>query len=134
MPAGWSIRLTVVEVKKIALSPGTIASRADPNVLRAQRQMSDPAAAAALAAPLRQAFPGRPIQAEAHSLFIPNGMLFVRESSVAVPLASRAGDDALLERLADGAVATTLAVTPSGATSAEPPTQAARRAHLRLIQ
>ena len=132
MPAGWSVRLTIVDARLAELEPGTPASRADPAVLRAQRQMSDPALGAALAAPLRQAFPGRPIHAEMHSLFVPAGLTFVREVSVAVPLPERAADDGeLLERLcaAAAAAAPTLSDTPP-----RPPAPAIRRGHLRLIQ
>src|SRR5205823_669653 len=77
MPAGWCVRLTLVDAKLVSLTPGTPASRADPTVLRAQRQMADPAAAAALAAPLRNVFRGRPIHSETHSLFVPAGLVFL---------------------------------------------------------
>jgi hypothetical protein len=103
-------------------------------VLRAQRQMADPAAAAALAAPLRQAFPGRAVHADTHSLFVPSGLVFLRESSVVLPLPERAADDpALLTRLCDAAVA---ANPTAGATPEAPiqPSPGVRRGHLRLVQ
>lgn len=134
MPTGWSVRLTIVDARLVPLTPGTAASRADPAVLRAQRQMGDPAAAAALAAPLKSTFPGRPIHTDMHSLFVPSGLVFLRECSVVVPLPERADDDGdLLARLFQAAVA---AGPAAGETPAQPtqPAPTARRGHLRLVQ
>ena len=136
MPTGWSVRLTLVDASLIALAPGTPASRANPAVLRAQRQMADPAAAAALAAPLRRAFAGRPIQSEMHSLFVPAGLVFLREASIALPLSERADDDVeMLRRLCEAARTagpTADATAEAQAPPAPPPP--ARRGHLRIIQ
>src|SRR5438132_7690796 len=59
MPTGWTLRLTLVDAQVVPLEGGTPASRANPVVLRAQRQMANPALGSALAAPLRRVFPGR---------------------------------------------------------------------------
>jgi hypothetical protein len=132
MPAGWSVRLTIVDARLVELEPGTPTSRANPAVLRAHRQMSDPALGAALAAPLRKAFPGRPVHAEVHSLFVPAGLTFVREVSVVVPLPERTADDGeLLERLCAAAAAAPPARSHA---PARPRVSAVRRGHLRLIQ
>src|SRR5262249_52654074 len=135
MPSGWSVRLAFLDAHLVSLTPGTPPSRADPAVLRAQRQMADPAATAALAAPLRRAFPGRPIHSEMHSLFVPAGLLFLREASVVVPLSERASDDRdLLARLIE---ATDRASPRAGAPpkpSNEAPAPPRQRGHLRVIQ
>jgi hypothetical protein len=134
MPTGWSVRLTIVDARLVPLTPGTPASRADPAVLRAQRQMADPAAAAALAAPLRQAFAGRTVHADTHSLFVPSGLVFLRESSVIVPLPERASDDgALLARLCQAAMAADPSANEAPEASSEP-APGIRRGHLRLVQ
>lgn len=163
MPAGWSIRLTVIEAQIVACRPTNPGSRADPTVLRLQRQMADPTAAAQLAAPLRQAFPGRPIHNETHSLFVPTGMAFLREASAVIALPDDpSGDGAVLRDLVAtatallGAGAAPAAATAAGAWGQPSPARPrpvpppslpggdpnpgsrsptpARRGHLRLIQ
>src|SRR5262249_882994 len=67
MPAGWSVRLAIVDVALVPMTPTNPGSRADPAVLRAHRQMADPAAAVALGTPLRNVFVGRPIHTDTHS-------------------------------------------------------------------
>lgn len=134
MPSGWAIRLSLLDARLVALSPGTPPSRADPAFLRAQRQMANPAQAAALAEPLKSAFPGRPITSDFHSLFVPAGLIFLRESSVVVPLPERAvEDERLLAQLCQIAMA---AHPTAGDRPGEPsrPAPTARRAHLRLVQ
>jgi hypothetical protein len=134
MPSGWAVRLAFIDAKVVGLTPGTPASRADPAVLRAQRQMADPAQAAQLAAPLKAAFPGRPIASDFHSLFVPAGLVFLRESSVVVPLPDRAGDDEQLLGLLCQAAGD--ARPTAGAAPAQPsrPAGEIRRGHLRLVQ
>src|SRR5207244_13258240 len=98
MPGGWSVRLTLIDSAIVSVRLENPGSRADPAVLRLQRQMADPAAAAILAAPLREAFPGRPVHSETHSLFVPGGLAFLREASVVIALPDAPGDDGELAR------------------------------------
>jgi hypothetical protein len=147
MPSGWSVRLAIVDVAVVPLTPTNPGSRADPAVLRAHRQMADPAAAVALGTPLRNVFVGRPIHTDTHSLFSTTGLVFVREASVVVPLSERNEDDGqLLRQLRAAATASLIgahrpdldARTRSAAPAAssdrqdEPPQL--RRGHLRIIQ
>src|SRR5215213_1916239 len=138
MPAGWSVRLTLVDSAIVSVRLENPGSRADPAVLRLQRQMADPAAAAILAAPLRQAFPGRPVHSETHSLFVPGGLAFLREASVVIALPDdSSGDGELARRLIETAEAA--GARGGRAKSAAPPAadeQRAwpRRGHLRIVQ
>ena len=138
MPAGWSIRLTVVDAQIVACRPVNPGSRADPTVLRLQRQMADPATAAKLSSPLRQAFPGRPVHSEMHSLFVPSGMAFLREASVVVGLSEDANrDGAVLRELvatASALLGSAPPVAPVTAEAADEPPAPRQRGHLRLIQ
>jgi hypothetical protein len=142
MPAGWSVRLSVVDSTIVSIKLENPGSRADPAVLRLQRQMADPAAAAALSAPLRRAFAGQPVHSETHSLFVPGGLAFLREASVVVALPDDPADDAdLVRRLADAAEAALgRAPRPKAATVAPPPVSSEpdpgwqRRGHLRIVQ
>jgi hypothetical protein len=147
MPAGWSLRLAIVDVQLVPLSPANPGSRADPVVLRAHRQMADPAAAVALGAPLRNVFVGRPIHTDTHSLFSSTGLVFVREASVVVPLSERPDEDApLLRQLYAAATASLIGAKrpdlDARSRSAPPQSGAGpgtdapelRRGHLRVIQ
>ena len=144
MPGGWCIRLAIVESNTAAVRPAIAGSRADPAVLRAQRQFADPAAAMALANILRTSFAGRPIQNESNSLFVPNGLVFIREASVTLPLPEDPGQDA---SLAEKCIQTALTAlrgqragsaveiaAPSDDSQVEPPRQLRQRGHLRLVQ
>lgn len=154
MPAGWSMRLSVVDVQVVPVSPTNPGSRADPAVLRAHRQMAAPAAATALGAPLRNVFVGRSVQADTHSLFSSSGLVFVREASVIVPLADDAAEDTLLLRSLTAAAQAALigakqpGLAPPGGFAGQPRSRLAplrgpelekapnpaRRGHLRVIQ
>jgi hypothetical protein len=142
MPGGWSVRLTLVDSAIVSVRLENPGSRADPTVLRLQRQMADPAAAANLAAPLRQAFAGRPIQSEAHSLFVPGGLAFLREASVVIALPDdSSGDGELARQLIEAAEAAGVrAGRPKAVPAPTPPAAAddqrgwARRGHLRIVQ
>lgn len=134
MPTGWSLRLSVLDVAVVACNPENPGSRADPVVLRAQRQMGDPSIAAALAGTLRQYIPGRNVQAQTQSYFIQGGIVFLREASVVLPLPETSADDPRLVRQLTLAAAASLSeANPVDDLEpvAPPP---ARRGHLRLIQ
>lgn len=142
LPVGWCVRLTLLDSAIVPCRPETPGSRADPTVLRIQRQMSDPAQAAALAAPLRRVFAGRAVHSETHSLFVPGGLAFLREASVTIALADDGDDDAMITELV-GAAQDALGRAPAAAQS--PPASARsarkddsanwqRRGHLRIVQ
>jgi hypothetical protein len=142
MPGGWSVRLTLIDSAIVSVRLENPGSRADPAVLRLQRQMADPAAAAVLAAPLRQGFAGRPVQSETHSLFVPGGLAFLREASVVVALPdSPEGDADLIRRLVETAEAAG-ARAPRSKSVVQPAEPAPaveqagwlRRGHLRIVQ
>jgi len=143
MPGGWSVRLTLVDSAIVSVRLENPGSRADPAVLRLQRQMADPAAAASLAAPLRAAFPGRPIQSETHSLFVPGGLAFLREASVVIALPDdSSGDGDLIRQVVEAAEeagaraprARQLPATEVSPAPAEDERGWARRGHLRIVQ
>jgi hypothetical protein len=139
MPGGWSVRLTLVDSAVVSVRLENPGSRADPTVLRLQRQMADPAAAAILAAPLRQAFPGRPVHSETHSLFVPGGLAFLREASVVIALADDPGGDGeLARRLIETAEAAGARAGRARGSTAQPPADEKRgwprRGHLRIVQ
>lgn len=147
MPAGWSVRLAIVDVAVVPVTPTNPGSRADPAVLRAHRQMADPAAAVALGAPLRNVFVGRPIHTDTHSLFSTSGLVFVREASVAVPLSGRPEDDVpLLRGLCAAATASLIgakrpdldarnrSTAPAAEADPKDASRQLRRGHLRVIQ
>lgn len=142
LPSGWFLRLTIVDVTVAPVTPTLAGSRADPAVLRAQRQMSDPALAAALTLPLRAAFPGRPIQTDLHSFFVTDGLAFIREASVAVPLEASGDDSTLFHALASAASAAQVTASPTAKSPRRPPTDEdppaapppRSRGHLRIIQ
>jgi hypothetical protein len=147
MPSGWSIRLAIVDVALVPLTPTNPGSRADPAVLRAHRQMADPAAAVALGTPLRNVFVGRPIHTDTHSLFSTAGLVFVREASVVVPLSEHKDEDGqLLRRLCAAATASLIGArrpdldgrnrttAPGAPTEANGDPPQLRRGHLRIIQ
>lgn len=142
MPSTWSVRLAVVDVAVVPVTPTNPGSRADPAVLRAHRQMADPAAAIALAAPLKNMFPGRPTHADTQSLFSSGGLVFVREASIVLPLTERPDEDeALFGGLCAAATASLIGAKrpmldahnrPVASRSAAP--SPSRRGHLRVIQ
>jgi hypothetical protein len=142
MPGGWSVRLTLVDSAIVSVRLENPGSRADPTVLRLQRQMADPAAAAILAAPLRRAFPGRPIQSETHSLFVPGGLAFLREASVVIALPDDPSGDGELTRCLIETVEAAGARRPrskaAGPDAPAPPADDQRgwlrRGHLRIVQ
>ncbi len=144
MPGGWCIRLAIVESSIATVRPTIPGSRADPAVLRAQRQLADPAAAMALASVLRSGFAGRPIQNESSSLFVPTGLVFIREASVSLPLPEDANDDvAFTEHIIQiglSALRGQRQGLPVELTSTlveseeEQPRQIRQRGHLRLVQ
>jgi hypothetical protein len=142
MPGGWSVRLTLVDAAIVSVRLENPGSRADPTVLRLQRQMADPTAAAMLAAPLRQAFPGRAVHSETHSLFVPGGLAFLREASVVIALPDDPGADGdlagqlIAAAEAAGARAGRPKVAPPAPTPADPDAQRnwLRRGHLRIVQ
>lgn len=144
MPNGWCLRLTAVEVVVMPYTPGrsgagSSASRADPAVLRIQRQSADPGALAQLAAPLRKGLPGRPVHTDTASLFVPAGLAFVREASVVVPLpAEPSGDGPLIEKLVGVAQALAgaarLPAPAAGKASVDDDSPSRRRGHLRIIK
>jgi hypothetical protein len=135
LPGGWSVRITLCDVSLAPLAPDAGRTRADPAIARAQRQMADPARGAALAAPLRAAFPGRPVTTDLLTTIAPEGLVFVREASVALPLDSEIENDG----------PTTIAIVQVGREflaiandrlDPEPPSphRATRVPHLRLVQ
>ena len=135
MPTGWSVRLSVVDVQVVAVSPTNPGSRADPAVLRAHRQMATPAAAIALGAPLKNVFVGRPVQADTHSLFSSGGLVFVREASVVVPLTDDPSEDQpLLRSLIAAAQASLIGAKHPDLDAHNTPRPIQQRGHLRVIQ
>ena len=144
MPGGWCIRLAIIESNIAAIRPAIPGSRADPAVLRAQRQFADPAAAMALANILRSSFAGRPIQNDSSSLFVPKGLVFIREASVTLPLSDEKRQDASLAEQCIQTAMTALRgqragttvefVPPPADAEDEPPRQLRQRGHLRLVQ
>lgn len=143
MPGGWTIRLALVDVQVVAVNATNPGSRADPAILRAHKQMADPSMAAALAAPLRNSFPGRPVASDNHSLFSAEGLVFVRAASIVLPLGDDPlQDDQLFKTLVAAAQASLINAQrpeidarnrrPSGETDPIGPTL--RRGHLRIIQ
>jgi hypothetical protein len=140
MPGGWSIRMTLIESAIVSVRLENPGSRADPTVLRLQRQMADPAAAAVLAAPLRQGFAGRPVHSETHSLFVPGGLAFLREASIVVALPESPDEDTdLIRRLVETAEAAGARPPRAKGVVAPAPAPAEergwlRRGHLRIVQ
>jgi hypothetical protein len=135
MPSGWSVRLAVVDVQVVPVTPTNPGSRADPAVLRAHRQMAAPAAAIALGAPLKNVFVGRPVHADTHSLFSSGGLVFVREASVVVPLTDDAAEDqTLLRSLIAAAQAALIGAKHPELEQARDAPRPMQRGHLRVIQ
>ncbi|TAK25778.1 MAG: hypothetical protein EPO26_02040 [Chloroflexota bacterium] len=134
-PSGWSVRLAVVDCAFVPTARDNPGSRADPEFLRAQRRMADPAFVNALGAHLRAEFTGRLIQTTNGNYFVPRGIIFVREASISVPLGESEADDIrLLSSLATCAEQA-LAGSPNGEpVPSEAPPPEIRRGHLRLVQ
>lgn len=136
LPSGWFLRFVLLDCAMVTLSGARAFSRADPEVLRVQRRMADPAFLNGLAAPLRTAFPGRPVHVDRNSLFVSRGLAFVREASISLPLPEAAGED---DRLCAALIAIASAFLTGGeSTGAAPsdpmPEREVRRGHLRLVQ